>query len=243
MPWTATIINSSKNQGVASCHVALTDSVTGEVINRTIQNYTSLEDLKTQVRTFVDSITNMYAATALIPVNGQPLDYSATVSAPPTSTYGQYAVTGLAMVKAASKNYITIYNADPALVVRVTGIVLAQESTAAIVGLTRGYRLFRVNAAPVAGGSVATPEKQDSSFPSLDADITCRINGVTATAVGSALAVAGLAEDENTGATLWLLDPSRSNAIVLRQNQGIVVQQDSTAGTGVLSATAYFTVD
>ena len=159
---------------------------------------------------------------------------------------GVYAFTTVAMAKAASRNYLSIYNDDAALIVDVLGVWVAQESTAAVTGLIRGYRLFRTTASAPTGGTSNTPVKLDTTTGALDADITCRTNNLTATASGEALAAVGVGEEE-TGAggaiRHWLWNwKIEGLPIVLRDNEGIVVQQDATAGTGVLSAGAIFRV-
>jgi hypothetical protein len=151
------------------------------------------------------------------------------------------------MAKAASRNYLTLFNDDAALIVDVLGVWVAQELTAAVTGLCRGYRLFRSNTTTPSGGTLTTPVRLDTTSSTLDADITCRVSsgsGVTATVSGDALSGIGIGEEE-TGAAgasrIWLWNWREIGLpIVLRENEGIIVQQDGTAGTGVLSAGVIF---
>ena len=157
-----------------------------------------------------------------------------------------YASSALAMAKAASKNYISLFNADAALIVDVLGVWISHEITAAVTGLIRGYRLFFTNSTAHSAGTANTPIKLDSTTAALDADITVRSNGQTATAAGEAIIALGVGEEEagsGGAAKMWLWNYNEMGiSIVLRQNEGILVQQDSTAGTGVLSAGIIFRV-
>jgi hypothetical protein len=156
-----------------------------------------------------------------------------------------YVASALAMSKGISKNYLSVYNADPTLKVEIVAARVAQEITAAGTGLVRGYRLFRFTTAH-SSGTALTARQLDTAAPALDADITARANGQTiGGAEAEALAVVSLNEEETGagGAITFLFDEKQAGApIVLNQNQGVVIQQDSTAGVGVLSAAIYFRV-
>lgn len=159
---------------------------------------------------------------------------------------GVFASTALAMSKSASKNYLSLFNADASLIVDVYGLWAAQEQTAAVTGLVRGYRLYRTTSTAHSGGTSNTPVKIDTTTSNLDADITVRSNGQTVTASGEALGATGIGEEE-TGAggaaRHWLWNWKIEGVpIVLRQNEGVMLQQDGTAGTGVLSAGVIFRV-
>lgn len=157
---------------------------------------------------------------------------------------GVYVTTALAMAKAGSKTYLSIFNADPAIIVDVVGVWVSQEVTAAVTGLVRGYRLFRATSVHSAG-TLSTPIALDTVSAALDADITIRRDGVTVSAVGEALSSVSIYEEETGGYTgrAWLWSQSETGlTIPLRQNQGVFVQQDSTAGTGVVSAGMIFRV-
>lgn len=173
---------------------------------------------------------------------GQVIDVSAIVI--PPSVSGFYVASALAMPKAASKNYLSVFNADPALIVQVVAVKINQELTAAVTGLARGYRLFAITSH--SAGTPVTPAKTDNNWSALSANITSRSNGLTAAVFGSPLGIDALAEEETgtAGSSAWLYRESDAGApLVLRQNQGVVIQQDATAGTGLLSAVIYFRVD
>lgn len=159
---------------------------------------------------------------------------------------GCYASASLAMSKSASKNYISLFNADASLIVDVLGVWISQELTAAVTGLVRGYRLFRTTSTAHSGGTANTPVKLDSTTGALDSDITVRSNGQTVTSSGEALSAVGVGEEE-TGAggamRHWMWNwKIEGVTVVLRQNEGVMVQQDATAGTGILSAGVLFRV-
>lgn len=159
---------------------------------------------------------------------------------------GVWVSSTVAMAKSASKNYISLFNADAAIIVDVLGVWAAQEATVAVTGLIRGYRLFRTTSTAHSAGTANTPVKVDTTTSALDSDITVRSNGQTVTASGEALSATGIGEEE-TGAgganRHWLWNWKIEGVpIVLRQNEGVMLQQDATAGTGILSAGVIFRV-
>lgn len=157
-----------------------------------------------------------------------------------------YVTSGLAMAKSASKNFLTLFNADAALIVEVSLVLVVQELTAAVTGLVRGYRLFRTNSTAPSAGTSVTPVKLRSGSPALDADITSRKDGVTVTYSGDPIGVAGVGEEETGGAGasphVLFSEAQVGEPIILVQNEGVGIQQDATAGTGILSAIMYFRV-
>lgn len=147
----------------------------------------------------------------------------------------------LAAAKAASKNYLSIYNADTTLKVDILRIILCQELTAAVTGLVRGYRAFRFTTLHT-GGADIVPLKLDTGMTNLDADITVKSASTIGGAEAIPLAVASINEEETgAGGTVEMFNHIHSRRpITLNQNQGLTVQQDSTAGTGILSVVIEF---
>lgn len=160
---------------------------------------------------------------------------------------GIYIASTMAMAKSASKNYLSLHNGDGTLIVDVLGLWIAQELTAAVTGLVRGYRLNRTNGTAHSGGTANAPVKLDTASGALDADITVRSNGQTVTASGEALNGAGVAEEE-TGAAgsigrIWMWNRNELGLVLpVRPGEGVMVSQDATAGTGFLSAGIIFRV-
>lgn len=155
-----------------------------------------------------------------------------------------YVASAVAMSKSASKVYLTLFNADASLVVEVALVVVCQELTAAVTGLVRGYRLFRTTSTAPSAGTSLTPVRLRTAGTALDADITARSNGVTATASGDPLGIAGVGEEETgsggAGPHIMFSEQLVGEPIILTQNEGVMIQQDGTAGTGLLSAAIYF---
>lgn len=173
---------------------------------------------------------------------GQVIDISDIVI--PPSFAGYYVFPALAMAKGASKNYLTLFNGDADRVVQVAAVKLIQELSAAVVGLARGYRLLPINSH--SGGTLVTAQKLDNNFPDLSANIVSRKDGVTVNIVGAPVGIESLNEEETgaAGKSAWLYRESDAGQpLILRQNQGIVVQQDAVAGNGLLSVLIYFRVD
>jgi len=164
------------------------------------------------------------------------------------------------MVKVASKNYLSIFNAHAALKVAIYKISVFQENSANFSGnMARGYRLFRFGTVH-SGGVLSTPRRLNSALPALDPAITCRIDGpATLTSEAEPIGCGMLAEqgDKYTGSSIndlfdfrWFMIPQVINTnfrfemrpIVLNTNQGVVIRQDGFAGSGLLSASAYFSI-
>jgi len=158
-----------------------------------------------------------------------------------------YIASTQAMAKGASRNYLSLHNGDGSLVVDILGLWINQEQTAAVTGLCRGYRLFRSNGTAHSGGTLNAPVKVDTASGALDSDITVRSNNQTVTASGEALSSAGIAEEETGGAgatgRCWMWHRNEMGLVLpVRPGEGVLVQQDATAGTGVLSAGVIFRV-
>lgn len=171
----------------------------------------------------------------------------------PWITDNIYSVVCPAAPKGSSRNYLTVYNDDAALKVDILYVRVTQILTAAVTGLARGYGLFRFanagGAGPSAGGEARTIRRLNTDGTAIDADITAR-TGVasTITLVGAteaeALAWAVLGEEETGSAGQNVLFDWREAGmpIVLNTDEGIVVQQDATAGTGTVAVTCFFRV-
>lgn len=161
---------------------------------------------------------------------------------------------GLAMAKAASRNYHFLWNGDASKVVDILGAFVQQESTAAVIGLIRGYRLYRVTGfdGAMTTGTAQTPEPLDTASAALDADIDCWISGGSGIAdtslsiASNPLSALGISEEE-TGAAgaarTWLWNVNEMGfAIPVRPSEGLIIQQDATAGTGLISTGMIFRV-
>lgn len=165
-----------------------------------------------------------------------------------------FVTVGLAMAKAASRNYHFLWNGDGSLVIDVLGVWVAQELTAAVTGLCRGYRLFPVTAfdGAMTTGTANTPVPLDTASSALDADIDAWISGGSGIADSSltlgsvAYSAIGVGEEE-TGAAgasrMWLWNWKEIGVpIVRRPSEGLIIQQDATAGTGLISTGMIFRV-
>jgi hypothetical protein len=158
---------------------------------------------------------------------------------------GIYVASGLAMAKSASKNFLSLFvTAATGTIVDILGVWLSQEATAAVTGLIRGYRLFRITGAPT-GGTVVTPTKLRTAGGAALTNVVVRKDNLTATPSGDALATMSTYEEETGGGIgkQWLFSHKElGQPIELVAGEGIVIQQDATAGTGVLSAGIAFRV-
>ncbi len=155
-----------------------------------------------------------------------------------------YSAVIVASAAGASKNHLSIYNADASLKVDILTVYVTKETTAAVTGLIRGHRLFRFTTAHT-GGTTPTVRRLDTGMSALDADVTVRAASTIGGAEAEPLAAVGVGEEETatTGGRLILFDHRETNRpITLNQNEGVSVQQDATAGTGLVSVGILFRV-
>ena len=166
--------------------------------------------------------------------------------APVRSSY-LYIGSVLASAAGASKNHLTIYNADATKTVEIIRVYVTREITAAVTGLIRGFRVFRFTTAHSAGLGV-TPRGTNTAMgalSSLSASITLMSNSTIGGAESEPLAAVGIYEEETGGGVPQYAmcdEKELGQPVVLNQNEGLAVQQDSTAGTGTYSVFIVFRV-
>ena len=149
---------------------------------------------------------------------------------------------------AASRRVGDLFNADATKIVRVRGIWLIPTLTA-ITGVQIGFGVKRTTAVGT-GGTPETPRPMDTNQSALDADITARSGASGGATVAYTYFQNYLFNDEtNAGAGMvWsanllpVMGP-RVAELVLRQNQGLLIQQDVTATVGLTGALLYFVTD
>lgn len=158
------------------------------------------------------------------------------------STENIFVATVLASAAGASKNHLSIFNADATIKIDILQAYVTKEMTAAVTGLTRGHRLFRFGTVHSAG-AVVTPLQLDTAMGAIDADVTVRSGSTVSGAEAIPLGAIGVNEEEtgSGGGRMQLFDWKDYNRpITLNQNQGVTIQQDSTAGTGLVSCVIVF---
>jgi hypothetical protein len=154
-----------------------------------------------------------------------------------------YVASDVDVVKAASKRYLSVFNDSTSTTIEVTRAIVSTSTSAAVTGLTRSYRLWRITAQ--SGGSIVTPQKLKTSSATPSAPrIRCRQRLTAATTTGVALGFATVYEEETGGGEeqCVLFDEREvGEPIILVQGEGVMIQQDSqAAGTGLLSSAIYF---
>ena len=149
---------------------------------------------------------------------------------------------------AANRRVGDLFNADASLVIRVQGIWI-MPTLSAITGVQIGFGIKRTSAVGT-GGTVITPRPLDTTYAALDADITARAGATGgATAVYTYFQQHFLNDETNSGAGMVGLVnclpviSDKTVEIVLRQNEGLLIQQDVTATVGLTGAMLYFTVE
>lgn len=158
-----------------------------------------------------------------------------------------YTVWANDVAPAASKHMLTLFNAaGSGVIVEIYDLRASLLQTAAVTGVTLRWDVLKCSAASV--GTTIAPELHDSGSAALPAQVTARTGG-TVTA-GNRLAGFVVAGEEFTAALsnfvlaqgldlLPALKNAKAKPIVLREGQGITVQNitSSTVGTFGLSCT------
>lgn len=170
-----------------------------------------------------------------------------------------YTIPSQVHVAAANTIHWDLFNADPALLVRVVSVKQIPNITTAVTGVVFDWQLFRTSAIGT-GGSVQTAWLPDLSQTALDADITCRSKPTGgATTSGSSLKNYALSSEETNTATIQIasmggleLVPQTVNGsltggfqygILLRQNQGLKCVQVTNSAAGNTGWEIVFTVE
>jgi len=147
-------------------------------------------------------------------------------------------------VAAASTIHLDLFNADSTLLVRVVSIRQKPDIVTAVTGVATQFNLRRTSAVGT-GGTAQTAFLPDTSQTALSANITCRAKptgGATSASVIKAFQISS--EETNTG-TLYIAangglelvpagiyDLPNPDGILLRQNQGLSVTQDTNSAAG-----------
>jgi hypothetical protein len=168
-----------------------------------------------------------------------------------------YLIPSQVHVNSASTVHWDLFNADAALIVRVTSILQIPNVTTAVTGIVFDWLLERTTAVGT-GGSALTAWLPDLSQTALDADITCRSKPTGGATASTDLRNYSISSEETTAATIDLAskgglelvpEPLRPQpgtqgiGIVLRQNQGIRCVQVTASIQGNTGWLIGFTVE
>jgi hypothetical protein len=158
-------------------------------------------------------------------------------------------------VAAANTVHWDLFNADPAVVVRVLSILQRPNITTSVTGVVFDWLLERTTAVGT-GGSAITPWSADTAAAALDADITCRSKPTGGATQSTDLSPYSLSSEETNAATiqiasqggLELLPPplmpaNGGSGLVLRQNQGLRCVQVTNSAAGNTGWLMTFTTD
>ena len=147
-------------------------------------------------------------------------------------------------VAAASTIHFDLFNAHATLLVRVLSVLQKPDIVTAVTGVATAWN-FRRTSAVGTGGTAQTASLPDTSQTALDAAITCRskpTGGATSASVIKTYQIHS--EETNTGTLAiaaqgglelipnYLVMPMDPDGILLRQNQGISVTQDTNSVAG-----------
>ena len=147
-------------------------------------------------------------------------------------------------VAAANTVHWDLFNADPALVVRVLSILQIPNITTAVTGVVFDWLLERTTAVGT-GGTGITAAFADSTDGAIDADITCRSKPTGGATQSTDLRTYSISSEETNQATiqlasqggLELIPPAMwpinfGKGLVLRQNEGIRCVQVNSSAAG-----------
>ncbi len=163
--------------------------------------------------------------------------------APSHPTMYYYHIASTVHVAAASTLMWDVFNADAALIVRVLSIQHIVNLETAVTGVGFEWQLLRTTAVGT-GGTAQTAWLPDTTQTALDADIACRLKGTGGATASTALRTyfthseetqagnqfAGGAYRELDLIPQMLAVPGRG--IVLRQNQGLRLNQETNSNAG-----------
>lgn len=159
------------------------------------------------------------------------------------------------LVAAASTVHFDLFNADAALLLRVLSIRQIPDIVTAVTGAAIAW-LFQRTTAVGTGGSSVTPWPTDTSQTALDADMTCRSKPTGGATTGTQLRSFSMHSEETNTGTLAIaaagglelvpaaLTPALGGrGILLRQNQGLKVTQNTNTNAGNLGWAITFAVE
>lgn len=147
-------------------------------------------------------------------------------------------------VAAASTIHFDLFNAHASLRVRVLSVRQKPDIVTAVTGVATTWN-FRRTSAVGSGGTAQTASLPDTAQTALDAAITCRSKPTSGATSASVIKTYQIhSEETNTGNLAiaaaggmelipnYLVMPMDPDGILLRQNQGISVTQDTSSSAG-----------
>jgi hypothetical protein len=157
-------------------------------------------------------------------------------------------VTGSAV--GANKVHLDLFNADPAILVKVVSVKVRPDIDTAVTGVVGVEIVLTRTTAVGTGGTAATADSTsltaptiatlDTNSAALDADITARAAPAGGATAGALLGIRHVfTEETNAGAALGALlgaeFVSQDYPVILRQNQGLRLVQGAVASVGTLN--------
>lgn len=158
-----------------------------------------------------------------------------------------YTAVADAVAFAANKHHITIFNATGSgVTVRIHKILPMNLSLAAVTGV--GIRFDVRKATAASAGTTITPDKFDTNNSNLPAGVTVRTNGTVTN--GNLLFPLALSNDEialtglqsNTQIRNIFYDDIKTQPYVLRENEGLTIQQITSSTVGSFAWVVVFSV-
>jgi hypothetical protein len=167
-----------------------------------------------------------------------------------------FAIASTVHVAAASTLMWDLFNADAALIVRVLSIQHIVNLESAVTGVGFEWQLLRTTAVGT-GGTGQTGWLADTTDTALDADITCRLKPTGGATASTSLRTYFTHSEETqagnqlAGGAYRGLDivpaivapPCSWKGIVLRQNQGLRLNQETNSSAGNSGWVIGFTVE
>lgn len=150
----------------------------------------------------------------------------------------------------ANKVHLDLFNADPAILVKVVSVKVRPDIDTAVTGVVGVEIVLTRTTAVGTGGTAATADstsltaptiaKMDTNSAALDADITARAAPTGGATAGALLGIRHVfTEETNAGAALAAFlgaeFVSPDYPVILRQNQGLRLVQGAVASVGTLN--------
>ncbi len=154
-----------------------------------------------------------------------------------------YGVCALDSAVAASKHHLSMWNSlGSNKWLEIILVKVGMQATATVAGFPMGFRLLRTGEGGVAGISL-TPAKFNTGNADLPAQVYIATGAVPSSLI--ATLAAGTCNPEESGghAECVLLDERiNQQPLLLKESEGITIQQYATAGVGVVDVTVFFRV-
>lgn len=252
----------------ANADSAVTAGSTGSISGKLRQISSDLDAIKTSLQIMDDwddtdrakvalydsSLNGLPSSTSRPASNARGLNVRAIPELGINSAVYSFKTGSIVHVAAASTLMFDLFNADSTLIVRVLSIQHIVDIAQAVTGVGFAWQLLRTTAVGT-GGTSLTAWLADTNDTALSANITARTKATGGATAGTSMknyftnseeTLAGNQLQGGTYSTVNLLPQFlevTGKGIVLRQNQGIRINQETNSSAGNSAFQVFFTVE